>query len=52
VVAVLVTNSMQVYQGIFQGNSFVNRLRFERIMAMSLWPHFFVDYAWRVRDAA
>jgi len=41
VVAVLVTNSMQVYQGIFQGNSFVNRLRFDRIMAMSLWPHFF-----------
>jgi len=36
----LITNLLQIYQGIFQWKKFVNRLRFDRIIAMSLWPHF------------
>ena len=32
---------LQIYQGIFQWNKFLNRLRFDRIMVMSLWPPFF-----------
>ena len=40
VVVFLITSLLQIYQGIFQSKSFVKRLRFDRIMAMSLWPHF------------
>ena len=40
VVEFLITSLLQIYQGILQWQTFVNRLRFERIMAKSLWPHF------------
>ena len=34
----------KIYQGIFQSSEivFLNRLRFDRIMATSLWPRFFL----------
>ena len=34
----------KIYQGIFQSSEivFLNRLRFDRIMAMSLWSRFFL----------
>jgi len=43
VVRFLVTSFLQIYPGIFQWKFYFswNRLRFDRIMAMSLWPHFF-----------
>jgi len=41
VLGFLINTLPQVYLGIFQWKNFVNRLRFDRIMAMNLWPHFF-----------
>jgi len=40
-VGFLITTLLQIYQGIFQWKKFLFRLRFDRIMAMSLRPHFF-----------
>ena len=40
-VGFLVTRLLQIYQGILQWKHFVNRLTFDRTMAMSLWPHLF-----------
>jgi len=40
-VGLLITSLLQIYQRIFQRKHFVNRSRFDRIMAMRLWPHFF-----------
>jgi len=34
-------NTLQIYQGIFQWKKFLNRLRFDIIMVMSLWPRIF-----------
>ena len=39
-VGFLICIKLQIYQGIFQWKSFVNRLKFDRIMVMSLWPRF------------
>jgi len=37
----LITSLLQINRGIFQRKKhFLNQLRFDRIMAMSLWPHF------------
>ena len=36
----LLQNLMQIYYGIFQWKKFVNRLRVDKIMVMSLWPFF------------
>ena len=41
VVGFLTTSLLQIYDGIFEWKSFVNRwLRLERIVERSLWPHF------------
>ena len=40
-VGFLITGLLQIYEGIFLWIIVVNRLRFHRIMAMSLWHHFF-----------
>ena len=40
-VGFLIQSLLQIYQGIFQWKNFVNRLRFDRIMATRLWPHLF-----------
>ena len=40
VVRLLITSLLQIYQGIFLWKVIVNRLRSDRIMVMSLWPHF------------
>ena len=39
--AMIITTLLQIYQKIFQWKKCENRLRFDRNMAMSLWPHFF-----------
>ena len=58
-VGFLITIWLQVYQGIFQWKNFLNWLRIDRIMVMSLWrffdqpctPWFFSrDFVARVRD--
>ena len=41
VVEFVLTSLLQIYQEILEWIFFLNRLRFDRIMAMSLWPHFF-----------
>jgi len=41
VIGFLITGLLQIYQEIFQWKKLVNWLRFDRIMAMSLWRHFF-----------
>jgi len=41
VVRFLTMTLLQIYQGILRWKKTVNRLRFDRIMAMSLRPHFF-----------
>ena len=40
-VGLLIAVYLQIYQGISQLKKFLNRLRFDRIMVMSLWPRFF-----------
>jgi len=40
VVGFLITTLLQIYQGIFQWKNCQNQLRFDRIMAVSLWSHF------------
>ena len=37
---IFITISLQIYQGIFLCINFENRLKFDRITAVSLWPHF------------
>jgi len=37
----LIASLLQIYQGIFQRKKIENRLRFHRIIAMSLWLDFF-----------
>jgi len=39
-VGVLISVYLQIYHGILQ-LKFFDRLRFDRIMVMSLWPRFF-----------
>jgi len=39
-VGFLITTSLKIYQEIFQWKRLENWLKFDRIMAMSLWPHF------------
>jgi len=41
VVGSLLTTLLQIYRGIFQWENFENRLRFDKTMAMRVWPHFF-----------
>ena len=41
------TTLMQIYLEIFQWKIFANRLRFDRIMAMSLCPHFLTHPVYR-----
>jgi len=38
---IFITGLLQIYRGIFQSKNCVNRLRSDRIMAMSLWPIFY-----------
>ena len=40
-VGLLITSSLQIYQGIFQWKKLESRLRFERIMATNFWSHNF-----------
>ena len=40
-VGFLITTLLQMYQSIFRLKKLEIRLRFNRIMAMSLWLHFF-----------
>jgi len=44
VVGYLITTLLQIYPGILSSREkkFVNRFRFDKIMAMSLWPRFLV----------
>jgi len=46
-VGLLITTLLQIYQGIFQRKKIKNQLRFDRIMAMSLWPHFLAHPVYR-----
>jgi len=39
-VGFLITILLQIYQEIFWRKKFENGLRFDRIMAISSWPHF------------
>jgi len=41
VVGYLITTLLQIYKGILKRKNVENQLRFDRIIAMSLWPHFF-----------
>jgi len=54
VLGFLITTVLQIYKEIFQWIKSENRLRFNRIIATSLWPHFFgppVMYVGSLRDA-
>jgi len=44
VVGFLITSLLQIHPGIFQCK--VYGLRFDRTMAMSLWPHIFGPVCW------
>ena len=37
----ITTTLLKIYLGIYLWKKLANRLRFDRIVAMSLWPHFF-----------
>ena len=40
IVWLLIAIQLQIFQGIFQWKKFLNRLRIDKIMIMSLWPRF------------
>ena len=41
VIGFLITSLLQIYLENFPLKNFKNDIRFDRIMAMNLWPHFF-----------